>query len=557
MARSDFAGANMRALTRRVPASVLPLMMLCASLLSGNSIAHPLTNAEIWLASSHECNTCGIYAELARRHHYESELTFDLGTELARLPIRSVDKASLSRAILDQMPGNEGPAGRHWRIQLTVIIVQLGKVLAFGNIADSVDLRTTGYPAAMMYPPAHPAGDDPSLQESTDYAAFFLDHWNLEYFLKVALGRRPANNTSHLVDLNAVRAASLSRSNVVLWGAAETPIKNAAFIAHRIADIRTAFEGRSRIHGLRVITLYGRGPTGTSNDTSVLSNGEISFMHPDIPIDYAADLRGIDATLGGIRQSGGAHTLLIHVGHSGLAGIPIWGLLGTVTPDDISSVGGNDTSKLVMVSGGCHSGIFARSVQCGFFAAHPEVTATGCQLSQDAIDQSDDYLKLFFEALGESTRRANVGLDEAHWYASTRIEDHQISYTTVDALADAYFAESPEKLPATMSVAAIRKLRSAGTTPEGAALDKLTAGLSDSVVVGLDDLIARNYEAEKKLEKAREISSRSRNEISHLPYKLMLPMLTRRLIYRSANASDPELARTTKCEAQSLLQVLN
>ena len=40
-------------------------------------------------------------------------------------------------------------------------------------------------------------------------------------------------------------------------------------------------------------------------------------------------------------------------------------------------------------------------------------------------------------------------LEEAHWYASTRVEDHQLSYTSVDALVDAYFAGAPNELPDT------------------------------------------------------------------------------------------------------------
>ena len=53
---------------------------------------------------------------------------------------------------------------------------------------------------------------------------------------------------------------------------------------------------------------------------------------------------------------------------------------------------------MVMVSGACHSGLFAQAVQCGFFAAHPDVVASGCQLSPAALETSDDYLRHFFRA---------------------------------------------------------------------------------------------------------------------------------------------------------------
>ncbi len=69
-----------------------------------------------------------------------------------------------------------------------------------------------------------------------------------------------------------------------------------------------------------------------------------------------------------------------------------------------------------MVSGACNGGQFAKAVQCGFFAAHPDVRASGCQLSPAALETSDDYLRHFFraataEANGDSRKRGGAARD--------------------------------------------------------------------------------------------------------------------------------------------------
>lgn len=284
-----------------------------------------------------------------------------------------------------------------------------------------------------------------------------------------------------------------------------------------------------------------------------MSNGVVRFTRADLPVDFAADLPGISAVFSGVKRLQKRQTVLIHVGHSGPTGIPVWGLFGTVTPEDIAALNNSTDGGLVMVSGGCNSGAFARAVHCGFFAAHPEVVSSGCQLSESAIERSDDYLHLFFDQL--KRRGAGTPLTEAHWHAATRLEDHQISYTTVDALADSYFHASPHRLPQTMTVAEIRRLKSSATPAEASALQALTVGLPPDLGISLTDVVKRNHAAQARLKDARELSSAQRNAIIHLPYKLMLPSLARRLIFSAANPQDPDLRRAASCEAQTLADV--
>ena len=103
-----------------------------------------------------------------------------------------------------------------------------------------------------------------------------------------------------------------------------------------------------------------------------------------------------------------------------------------------------------------------------------------------------------------------------------------------------------------MSVEQIRKLRSVATPPEAEALDVLLSGLEPSLQIALGEAIERNRAADKVLQGLVEASSAQRNQKLALPYRLMVPSLARRLVYRSAQGADPELRRATECEAGSL-----
>src|SRR5262249_18014157 len=143
------------------------------------------------------------------------------------------------------------------------------------------------------------------------------------------------------------------------------------------------------------------------------------------------------------------------------AGSPLWGHGVTLDPASLEPIERDAPAAMIMVSGACHSGMFAKHVQCGFFAAHPDVIASGCQLSPDALEASDDYLRHFFRAAtggGNAAKRSRqpVTLHDAHWQASLQIEDHQLSYTTSDALIDEYFAAHPDALPPSLAAAEIR-----------------------------------------------------------------------------------------------------
>jgi hypothetical protein len=528
------------------------------ALLSFSSSAHAL---EIWLASTERCNSCAIYERAAQQRGYGRALRYGQGGAARTIPILAIDKQVLASDIASQLPDAVGPKSPFWDITLTVLVVDSDRVLASGNIADSADNRELRRPDAVMFPPADPAPDDPAFRTGDLYAEFFASHWNLEYFVDVALGARPARVARPLVDLAAAEPWPLGPANVVLWGSAGTPLGNPLFIPTRIAEIRSALE-HANVGALRFVTLFGHGPGVDGNDTSYLVDGATHFKRADVRADLGAGADGLNRVLSGVLRTAAARTLLVQVGHSGPTGSPLWGHGLTVVPDDVAPIAREGAGEMIMVSGACNSGLYAKAVQCGFFAAHPDVKAAGCQLSPAALDASDDYLRHFFRAAAGATeppanaRRARrppaTTLYDAHWYASARLESHEISYTTTDALIDDYFASHADALPPSLTVAEILAAARALSRSEADAAAALTAGLAPDLAIPLTGYVDANHAADAKLADARELSSAERNAIVALPYKLMLPLLARRAVYAALRVNDAAFATAAACEKQTL-----
>jgi hypothetical protein len=529
------------------------LLLSFSGLGSFSGSAHAL---EIWLASTERCNSCAIYERAAQQRGYGRVLRHGSGSGALTIPILSIDKGSLAADVLAQLPDDEGPAAPNWDVTLTVLVVDAGRVVTAGNIADSADNNELRHSDAVMFPPAEPAGGDPALRDEDLYAPFFASHWNLEYFADVALGRRPARAPAPAVGLASPEPAALGAANVILWGSAATPLENSLFIATRINEIRSELEA-TNLGALRFVTLFGHGPNVQGNDTSYIVDDRTKFRRADVHADLSADAASLSSVLTGVLRADSARTLLVQVGHSGPTGSPLWGHGLTLTAADLEPMTREAAGTMAMVSGACHGGQFAQAVQCGFFAAHPDVAASGCQLSPAALETSDDYLRHFFRAAtgtadpAKRSRQAAT-LYDAHWYAATRLENHQIGYTTTDALIDDYFASHLDALPASLTVAEIRAAARALTRAEIEAVETLTAGLAPETPIALTGYVEANHAADAKLIDATELSSAERNRITALPYKLMLPVIARRARYAALRMSDPGFAAAASCERQSL-----
>ncbi|WP_341501465.1 hypothetical protein [Gallaecimonas sp. GXIMD4217] len=515
-----------------------------------------LGNTEIWLISGEQCNSCALFDEAAKKRGYGSSLAYRPGgpETTLELPIVRKDKAALAPAITAQMRGEYGPGHEGWQQMLTVALVRKGEVLSYGNIAESADINRARYSEQVMMPPAGPEPDHPALAPVSAYHDFFVANWNLEYFVDLALGR-PAAAKDPLIELGRETDLPLAKRNLVLWGSAAVPMRNSLFIHERIKDIGASL---APLQGQDASTtvLYGHGSGVGANDTSYQDGKAIRFKKADINADLPASQAGFSTLFSALNRQPDARTLLVQVGHSNTFGSPLWGKLTPMTPDDFrAAVNGQD---LVMISGACHSGRFANTASCGFYAAHPDVIASGCQLSAEAIRHSDDYLRHFFAALkakgADADGNGRLSFAEAHWHAVTRVEPQNLPYTDIDALADAYFAEHP--LPDSMPVAGIRALAKVATPAEQQALTRMTQALDASHKIALTDMVAENRAANARLEGAGELPSTERRVKAALATRLALPMLARRLLFKAERPQDAALAAKASCEAQAISDYL-
>lgn len=535
-------------------------MRYCIALLALALLSERAHALEIWLARTGQCNTCGIYERVAQRRGYGDALQYGADSGGERIPIRSIDKSALASGVIAQLPADVGPKDPNWNLTLTVLVMDAGRVLTAGNIADSADNHELRHSHAVMFPPAEPADDDPALHDENLYSTFFSTHWNLEYFVDVAKSRAPARDTRPLIDLAAPDPLTLGAANVILWGSAGTPLGNPMFIPTRIGEIRAAVEGM-KLDGLRFVTLFGHGPDVAGNDTSHIVDGRTRFRRAAIDADLGADAASLNRVLTAALRTEAAHTLLVQVGHSGPVGSPLWGHGLTLTPENLAPLR-EAAGSVVMVSGACHGGQFAEAVQCGFFAAHPDVIAAGCQKSSAALDASDDYLRHFFRAATGAAQPRRRGrapaptLADAHWDAVPRLERHQIAYTTTDARIDAYFASHPDALPASLTVTEVIQGASSLGRAEFTAAKALTAGLAADTAIPLTGYIEANHAADRRLADATELSSTQRNAMTALPYRLMLPPLARRVAYTALGVDDAAFVAAASCEKQSLRSFL-
>ena len=245
---------------------------------------------EVWLASTDRCNSCALYQRAAQARGYGRALQYSDGSGLT-IPILSVDKNVLPADVLAQLSLEDGPDNPYWEQTLTVLVMDVGRVLVAGNIAESADNNELRLSDTVMFPPAEPDKDHPAVRGENPYTAFFTANWNLEYFVDVALGKRPRRQPAPLVDLAAPVPGPPPARTVILLGWAGMPIANSLFIPTRIAEIRAAIE-RTGIGGLRYVTLYGHGPHVEGNDTSYIERGRTRFKRADVQADYAADAAG-------------------------------------------------------------------------------------------------------------------------------------------------------------------------------------------------------------------------------------------------------------------------
>lgn len=526
-------------------ASVLILGLLLATPVACASEQGRLAGLQVWLLESADCGACLLYQSFG--DGYPTQLRGYPGSD-APIPVSVIDKSAIPAAIAAQFQPHE-----YWSQSLSVLVLDDGKVLHVGNIAEASDIANARFPDAIMAP-ANAAERERAAQASHFYGEHFKATWKLGYFVDVALGRRTSHPSIREAMLgNDDGIAGVSGNNLILWGSTANPSGNPLYISERIADTREALipiAGPS----LNVITLYGNGDDPRP-DTSVLVDGEERFIQSSIDTPHAPDLQTLGRLFEGLR--GTDHNLLVQIGHSGPTGAPLWGHLATIDAPLLESLVDKTGSELVMVSGACNSGQFAAAPSCGFFAAHPEVVATGCQKSPEALRGSDDYLGEFFGGVRSSEadldRDGAVSFAEAHWYASVRLEHHQIPYDSLDALVDAYWQANADALPNAIEFARLADLaHRVGSAEEQWAVTQFVERVSGDTPITTSEALRINREALEKVAAMTEALSVERNATMALAYPLVLSSLARRLLWRDSAEVGPAAAKIRHCASQNI-----
>jgi hypothetical protein len=226
----------------------------------------------------------------------------------------------------------------------------------------------------------------------------------------------------------------------------------------------------------------------------------------------------------------------------------MWGSPAALSPDTLRALHEHGRGDNVLVSGNCFGGVMARATSCGFFAARPDIVATGCQADAAEVAQSRDYLHVFFSSLLPARRTAAdadgdglISFAEAHWHASTEGDPRNVTYTSIDALADAHYEANPGELPASLTVREILALTPHANAAEARALASLLANYSADLPVPLPDLATQ---------------ANTWLPGSAMP-RPMVGQLARRLLFLSSQAGNAEnLAELTSCEARSIGEFL-
>lgn len=532
-------------MSRRTFASTLMLGLSLATPAACASDPESLAGLQVWLLEADDCGACRLYQSFG--DGYPTQLRGYPGSD-APIPVSVIDKSAIPASIAAQFQPHD-----YWSQSLSVMVLDDGKVLHVGNIAEASDIAHARFPAAIMTP-ANAAERERAAHPSHFYGEYFRATWKLDYFVDVALGKRPLLPSLKQTMLGeTLPLDGIGSDNLILWGSAGTPSGNALYLSERMQGIRTTLQELAG-PSLNVVALYGNGDD-PAPDTSVLVDGEVEYVQSDIDTPHAADGDTLARLFHGLR--GSRRNLLVQIGHSGPTGAPLWGQLATVDAPLLETLVARSGSDLVMVSGACNGGQFAEAPSCGFFAAHPQVVATGCQKSPQALRGSDDYLGLYFGGINDGQADLDgdgvVSFSEAHWYAAVAAEDHQIPYDSTDVQVDAFWQAQAGTLPAAIGYARLRELaRQVGRDEERWAVEQLATRIDDDTRVTTTGMLAINAEALDTVAGMTEASSTQRNAAMALDYPLVLSALARRLLWRERGAPDARSSAVASCGDRSV-----
>jgi hypothetical protein len=426
-----------------------------------------------------------------------------------------------------------------------VLLKHDGHIVAAGNIADSTDLRDATFPEELTLPIAGTTIPAVRSGYGNYYQSLYVERWNLDWFFRLALHPAMAQDRelAHWLAGQKLNATTpLESANVVLASTGAGALENPIFNAIRSEEIERTLKTDAGVAPEQIQVLYGGGPQRGYNAVEQSGN-MLRFIRRELPGARPFRLQTLAEVFERAGLKAPTRNLLVFIGHGGPQGAPLWSQPAPLGPGELGALHALGHSDDVLVSGNCYGGVLALSTSCGFFSARPDTIASGCQADAAEVAQSTDYLKVFFESLTSRREQANfdghgdITFEEAHWEATLNGDPRNITYSTVDALAEAYFKLRPQQLPQELPLSEITGLAEHATPTERAALLQLSKGLPGSYRVRLTELAAQAMNWAEKPEGPRP----------------MLGQLARRLLYTQRYGNnDPQLLAARACGERSI-----
>lgn len=529
---------------------------LVALLLALGAGAAGAAGWEVVLLKPRNCSNCVQLEELLKRRSQLRQAVLEDGQGgQVTAPIQRRSSVELSDQEWSELRALPGFDEAQWQRQAgagsaMVLLKRDGVIASAGGISESADLRGKRLPEELTTPQA---GRDPMAARGARGAYIgdlYLDAWNLGWFYQLALDpdlRRRREQQSWIAGSSATLTPPLGDANVLLASTASGADDNEIFNALRIEEIRDVLTGTLAVQPSQVRIFYGDGLSHGANALE-LRGGQVGLVRRNVTGASPFTTDAARRIFNSIRARPGSRNLLVLVGHGSPEGMGAWGSPVALSPTTLRALHEHGGGDDVLVSGNCYGGVMARAASCGFFGARPDVVATGCQADAAEVAQSRDYLHTFFasfspeaRALADADGDGQVSFAEAHWHASTEGDPRNVTYTSIDALADDWFAAHPEALPERLTVREAQQIAKQAPPAEGKALQRLLGEHHPDLVLSLTDL-------------AGQVERWQPGSV--LP-RAMTAQLMRRVLYlQKADKADAELARLQSCESRSVAQFL-
>jgi hypothetical protein len=458
---------------------------------------------EVVLLKPTGCSNCALLEENLKRSAQLRQAVLDDGKGgQVTAPIQRRSPAELSDREWSELRALPGFDGVRWRQRAgegsaMVLLKRDGVIASAGDIADSADLRGTRLAENLTTPQV---GRDLAAvrnERATSTSNLYVDSWNLSWFYQLALDpdlRRSREGRSWIAANTGVLVPPLGTANVLLASTASGADDNEIFNALRIEEIRDVLAGPLSLQPAQLRIFYGDGNSQGANALEV-RGGQIGLVRRNVAGANPFTADAVRRIFNSIRERPGSRNLLVLVGHGSPEGMGMWGSPTALSPTALRALHEHGGGDDVLVSGNCFGGVMAQAASCGFFGARPDLVATGCQADAAVVAQSRDYLHAFFSSFqpaalptADADGDGSISFAEAHWYASTEGDPRNVTYTSIDALVDDWFAANPGTLPASLSVRDAQALARQAPRAEGKALQRLLAEHHPDLVLSLQDI---------------------------------------------------------------------